>query len=255
MQHQYENLSWEDVEAAARRGTGIIIPLGSTEQHGFHLPLSTDALIAHSLSLAGCAGRDFLVAPMMPFGYRSRPLSGGGPSFPGTIPLSGNTFIQLVHEILSGLIAQGFRNLVIFSWHFENSNFAYEAGYLAAEGQDDVKIVVMEDPFDSLSSTTMDMLFDGDFPGWPAEHAGILETALMLHLAPDLVKMEKAVDDQAEYRPPYDLIPPPAAITTKSGVLYKSKRATAEMGKVAMDEICSHLGRVLDREFPELKMQ
>lgn len=252
MGYQYENLSWPKVKSAAERGAGVILPLGSTEQHGYHLPLSTDALIAHRLSLIGSSGRDFLVSPMMPFGYRSRTLSGGGPVFPGTIPLSGITFIQVVREILNGYIRQGFTKFVIFSWHFENRNFVYEAAYLATEGKEDIKIVVMEDPFDSLSDTTMNLLFDGDFPGWPAEHAGILESAVMLHLAPELVDMDRAVDDQAIYTPPYDLIPPPADITTASGVLYKSKRATVDMGKVAVDEMIAHLGRVLDREFPEL---
>jgi creatinine amidohydrolase len=188
----------------------------------------------------------------MPFGYRSRPLSGGGPAFPGTVPLTGNTFVQVIKEVLTGFIRQGFSKFVIFSWHFENRNFAYEGAYLAAEDRSEIKIVVMEDPFDSLSQVTMDLLFAGDFPGWPAEHAGILETAVVLELAPELVDMDRAVDDQAEYSPPYDVIPPPPTITSASGVLYKSKRATAEMGRAAIDEMVAHLGRVLDREFPEL---
>ncbi|MCJ7623837.1 MAG: creatininase [Anaerolineaceae bacterium] len=252
MKHRFENMTWPEAKAAAERGAGIILSLGSTEQHGYHLPLSTDALISYQLCLQGVAGRDFIVAPQLPYGYRSRPLSGGGPTFPGTIPLSGNTFVQTVREILDGFIQQGFRNLVIFSWHFENKNFAYEAAFLAAEDKQDVKIVVMEDPFDSLSESTMNLLYDNDFPGWPMEHAGILETAVVLELAPELVNMDRAVDDHAEYIPAYDLIPPPPTITTASGVLYKSKRATAGMGKVAVDEIVAHLGRVLDREFPQL---
>jgi creatinine amidohydrolase len=252
MKHQFEHLTWPEAKEAAERGAGIIISLGSTEQHGYHLPLATDALITHRLCLEGVAGRDFIVAPQLPYGYRSRPLSGGGPTFPGTIPLSGGTFVQIVKEVLNGFMLQGFRNFVIFSWHFENQNFAYEAAYLAAENRQDVKIVVMESPFDSLSESTMNLLYGDDFPGWPMEHAGILETAVVLYFAPELVNMDRAVDDQAEYIPPYDLIPPPPNITTASGVLYKSKRATVEMGRAAVDEIVTHLGRVLDREFPQL---
>ena len=113
----------------------------------------------------------------------------------------------------------------------------------------------MEAPFDSLSEETMDALYGGDFPGWPAEHASVMETSLMLRLRPELVDMAKAVDDRAEREPPYDVIPPPADMTTRSGVLFKATRGTPENGARALAEISSHLARVLDAEFPELRLR
>ena len=251
----YEHQTWAEVAAAAERGAGVILPLGAIEQHGPHLPLDTDSYLARELALAGSAGHDILVASMVPYGYRSRPLSGGGPAFPGTLSLSGSTFVAVASEILNGLIDHGFRRLLVYAWHMENQNFAYEAAYLAASGRDDVKAVVMEAPFDSLSEETMDALYGGDFPGWPAEHASVMETSLMLRLRPELVDMAKAVDDRAEREPPYDVIPPPADMTTRSGVLFKATRGTPENGARALVEISSHLARVLDAEFPELRLR
>ena len=252
---RYEHQTWPEVRAAVERGAGIVLPLGAIEQHGPHLPLDTDSFLARELVLAGSAGHDVLVAPMVPYGYRSRPLSGGGPSFPGTLSLSGATFVAVVSEVLSGLIAHGFRRLLLYSWHMENQNFAYEAAYLAAAGREGVKSVVMEAPFDSLSDETMKALYGGEFPGWPAEHASIMETSVMLHLRPDLVDMTKAVDDRVEREPPYDVIPPPAEITTRSGVLYRATQASAQKGALAFEEIAARLAQVLDAEFPDLALR
>lgn len=252
MSQLYEHLTWVEVAQAADRGAGVIVPLGAIEQHGPHLPLDTDTYLARELALAGSAGHDMLVAPMVPFGYRSRPLSGGGPAFRGTLSLSGTTFIAIVSEVVSGLVEQGFHRLLIYAWHMENQNFAYEAAYLAAGDRDNVKIVVMETPFDSLSEPTMRLLYDDDFPGWPAEHASVMETSVMLYLRPELVDMAKAVDDRVEAEPPYDVIPPPPSMTTRSGVLFKATRASQDKGAIAFEEIAAHLRRVLDAEFPEL---
>lgn len=254
MSRLYEHLTWEEVDAAAQRQAGIILPLGAIEQHGPHLPLMTDAYLAQKFALAGSLRHDFIVAPLMPYGYRSRPLTGGGPAFPATLSLSGAALVLVAKEILLGCIKQGFRKFIVYAFHMENQNFAYEAAHLAAEGVDGIKIIVVEEVFDSLTAETMDLLYGDDFPGWPAEHAGIMETSLMLYLSPEHVQMDLAVDDAAERRPPYDIIPPPPELTTRSGVLYRSTTATAEMGKVTFEEIAAHLTRICDAEFPELSI-
>jgi len=111
----------------------------------------------------------------------------------------------------------------------------------------------METPFDSFSPETMKFLYGDEFPGWPAEHASILETSLMLHLRPELVDIARAVDDRVAREPPYDIVPPPPELTTRSGVLYKATHASAEKGEHAFREITAKLADVLDVEFPELR--
>lgn len=244
----WDDLTWEEVQAAAGRDAVVIVPLGAIEQHGPHLPVDNDAYVARELALRGSGERDVVVAPLMPYGYRSRQLSGGGSDFPGTISLSGATFVAVIREVIEEILRNGFRRLVLYNCHGENSNFAYEAAWLAAAHRTEVKIVVMEFAFE-FTRETMDLLYGDDFPGWPAEHASIMETSLMLSLRPGSVHMSKAVDDQVGRRPPYELIPFSPELTSRSGALWKATQASAEKGRRVVDETLAHLGRVLDREF------
>ena len=205
-----DHLTWPEIKAAAERDAVVIVPVGSTEQHGYHLPLNTDVVLPESLAIEAGAELGSLVAPPIAYGYRSRPLSGGGEGFPGTISLSARTLMSVVEDVLVGLAASGFRRLVLLNWHYENSNFIYEAAWLARQrcGQPDLRVMVIEAAFSELSAPVMEKLFGDEFPGWDVEHAAVLETSLMLHLRPDLVLFERAVDDEARRHPAYDVVPP-----------------------------------------------
>lgn len=237
------HLTWPEVRDAAARGTVVILPVGATEQHGHHLPLNTDVVLPEQLALAVALDCDAVVAPPIAYGYRSRPLSGGGEGFPGTVSLSGRTLMALVEDVLVGLAGSGFGRLVVLNWHYENSNFVYEAAWLANERVRDPKLrmMVVEAAFSELSPEVMTALFGDEFPGWDVEHAAVLETSLMLHLAPNLVRFERAVDDEARRHPPYDVIPAPADFIPASGALWKATRASAEKGALAWPEIVSRV--------------
>lgn len=244
------DLTWPEVDAAAQRGAAVILPVGATEQHGYHLPLCTDATLAERLALEVAAALDVLVAPPVAYGYRSRPLSGGGEGFPGTVSLSARSLMALVEDVLTGLAASGFRRLVVLNWHYENSNFVYEAAWLAQQrvGAPDLRIMVVEAAFSELSPEVMDLLFGDEFPGWDVEHAAVLETSLMLHLRPDLVLFDRAVDDEAERHPPYDVVPTPADFVPRSGTLWKATRASADKGGLAWPEIANRVTRAVGDE-------
>lgn len=234
-----DELTWPDIRDAAARGAAVVVPVGSTEQHGYHLPLCTDAFLAERLGLDIAESLDLLVAPPISYGYCSRPLSGGGEGFPGTISLSGRTLMSLVEDVLVGLARSGFRRQVVLNWHFENSNFVYEAARLAQARADDpdVRIMVIEAAFSELSPQVMEILFGDEFPGWDVEHAAVLETSLMLHLRPDLVRFDRAVDDEAVRHPSYDVVPSPVDFVPESGTLWKATRASAAKGAAAWPEI------------------
>ncbi len=248
----FAELTWPEVRDAAARGAGVIVPVGSTEQHGPHLPLNTDAVLPTELGLAVAAAHDLLVAPPVHFGYRSRPLSGGGQGFPGTISLRAQTLMMTVEDVLRELLRHGFRRLVLLNWHWENQNFVYEGAWLALEGgtRTDARVMVVEQPFSELSGETMAAMFGDAFPGWDVEHAAIMETSLMLHLRPALVQFERAVDDEARRHPFYDVVPIPDDFVPASGTLWKATQASAEKGRRAWADIVAGLDAALTADLP-----
>ena len=109
MKYYMNEMRWP--EFAARKDDIIILPVGSTEQHAQHLPLSTDAVIAEKFALALAKEVNGIVMPTMSYGYKSKPLSGGGPLFPGTIDLNGETVIRMAHDILLEVVRDGFKKI------------------------------------------------------------------------------------------------------------------------------------------------
>jgi len=81
---QVAHLTWEEYASAVSDGI-LILPVGATEQHSPHLPLGVDTIIPETIALTLAERVGALVAPVLPYGYKSQPSSGGGPLFPGTM--------------------------------------------------------------------------------------------------------------------------------------------------------------------------
>ena len=99
-------MTWQ--EYAASRDHSLIVPIGSTEQHGPHLPLSVDAILADRFAELLAEEVDGVIAPVLSYGYKSKPRSGGGPLFPGTIDLNGSTLQNLLLDLLLEFVADGY---------------------------------------------------------------------------------------------------------------------------------------------------
>ena len=76
-----QEMTWQDFQKKKEEAI-VILPVGSTEQHGPMLPLSVDAIISTGLAEMVAEKVDGIVAPPICYGYKSAPLSGGGPLFP-----------------------------------------------------------------------------------------------------------------------------------------------------------------------------
>jgi creatinine amidohydrolase len=226
-----EEMTWPEVEAAAAAGLPAVLPVGSTEQHGPHLPLNTDCVLPVGIALRASERMPLVVAPAIRFGARSRPLTGGGEGFPGTLSLSVATLVSTLAEVLDGLARSGFSRIVVHNFHYENAGVLWEATEAAARRHPDARFVVMESALPELGPEEVEEIFAGDFGGWDLEHASLAETSMMMALAPELVRSELIADDRAERRPDWEVIPTPADTVPASGVLWRptgSSRAAGE---------------------------
>ena len=107
--------TWKELHEA--RVTTAIVPFGAVEQHGHHLPLGTDWLIADQMgrALAEALGEDVLLLPAMPFGNSREHMA-----FPGTITLRPATLAAVLEDIVESLRHHGIRTVIVFSAHGGN---------------------------------------------------------------------------------------------------------------------------------------
>ena len=247
---EYEWMTWPEIAAAAAADAPVVIAVGSTEQHGPHLPVSADWVVPQALLRLAAAERPFVVGPPIRLGYRSRPASGGGQQFPGTLSLRATTFIAMLEDVLEELIRTGFKRIVLYSWHFENANFVYEPAYLVSGRFPDVKIVVVENGMPDFAAADLDVLFPDGFPGLALEHAAVIETSLFEYLRPATVRMDRIVDDAPVRNVPWDVLPIDPTMSTPTGVLASATQATVAKGELLTDRIVKYIVSILDGEFP-----
>ncbi|MFR3557113.1 MAG: creatininase, partial [Paraclostridium sordellii] len=184
------NMTWQ--EFAKKKDDVIILPIGATEQHGPHLPTCVDAVLAEEFAYRIAEKINGVVAPTLSYGYKSKPLSGGGPLFPGTIDLNGATLQALVMDIIDEFVRDGFTKIFILSAHFENEAFIIEAMDLCSAKYGDKVKLLLTNWWDPMSPDVIDKVFDEvEFPGWALEHAAVTETSLMMYFAPELVREDK----------------------------------------------------------------
>lgn len=203
--------TWPEVAEQARAGFVLLIPIGSTEQHGPHLPVTTDTDIAESVA-AGAARRDdrLVVAPALAYGS-----SGEHEGFAGTLSI-GRDATELVLLELGRSASRDFACTMAVSTHGGNSVPIRRAMVrLRHEGH----------PFGCWS------------PGWTGDlHAGRTETSLMLTIAPERVRLDRA--EAGDLRPAASVWPElrtrGVRAVSANGVLGDPAGANAQEGQVLL---------------------
>lgn len=212
------------------RGRTIVWPIGSIEQHGPHLPLSVDSVLAEEFARAMAEELDGLVLPVQSVAARSMPQSGGGLLFPGTLHVNGDSLIKFLREALRSMAGLPFARLLVVNGHYENEPIIFEAiDQARQDGELDDKEVLAFSWWSLVQESWLRAEL-AEFPGWHAEHAGVTETSLMLHLRPDLVRADRPEHD----RPPRSgvyLHPIDVRQTTNNGVLSSTRGASAPLGE------------------------
>ena len=187
---RYDELSWPEMREAIARQPVVLLPFGTIEDHGPHLPINTDNVIVEALCLEAArrAPDDMLVMPVVPYGLDEHHMD-----FPGTVSVDMQTLLAYVSDVAISAARHGFTHLLVVNGHGSNAPLAdlvarrvvLETGIVCGAMSPNAAI----DP--TLAEPTLSQMRNSG-PGGVA-HAGEYETALMLHLRPDLVHMERAV--------------------------------------------------------------
>ena len=116
--YELENMSWTDYrDLITQKKPPILVPVGSIEQHGPHLPLATDSLIPAAICREVAARTGAVVAATLSYGARSTPRSGGGQHFCGTTSLDASTLIRQVRDLVREFARHGVGRLAfIGTW-------------------------------------------------------------------------------------------------------------------------------------------
>ena len=241
-------MSWQDYQEKIKNNAVVILPVGSTEEHGPHLPLGVDVILSTGFAEELAKEIGGVVAPAVMYGFKGE--TGGGPIFPGTIDLNAATLINLVHDILEELVADGVKRIFIMNGHFENEMFLLEAMDLTTKRHPDVKIVETA-WWDQIDEAMIPKIFDEvDFPGWAVEHAAIAETCLTMHFRPELVHMEKFVEEDQIRVLNYHVSPIKREIYPPRGAPSTSRSASPARGKMIVERVMQGFLKVVDEEFP-----
>lgn len=217
-----DTLTWPEVAALAATSL-LAVPLGSTEQHGPHLPLSCDSDVAAALAERLASLRDdVVVAPLLPYGS-----AGEHCGFPGTLSIGAAALELVVVELVRS--ASAFAGVVLISGHGGNFEpLAAAVACLRAEGR-------------------RVMLWAPRIPGGDA-HAGRTETSLLLALTPQHVRLEAA--EPGELRPLTAVLPElrrrGLRAVTPNGVLGDPIGACAADGRRLLDALAAGLGSAVE---------
>jgi len=236
------------------RGTVCVLPLGATEQHGPHLPLATDQLIADALAerLDAACGGQLLLMPGLPATCSEHHMA-----FAGTLTLDHQTFAAVVCQLIGSAAQHGFRRFFLLNAH--GGNMAI--GGVIAERLS-TKLPNAEVVFGTwfrMAGERLRPLVEGDYPA--VGHACEFETSLVLALRPDLVDCDAIVDDGMAPESPllrFDLLAGgptvrsvPFEQITASGVWGKPSKATAEKGHAILDRVVPIIKQVLCAHWPD----
>ncbi len=237
-----------EVEAFLREHRTVIVPTGSTEQHGPHGPLMTDALIPTEIARRMAAEVGAVVAPTISYSL-SYPHIG----FTGLVHIRIPTFMALIEDVAAALAAVGFRRIVFLNGHYDNT---YAIAYACANAAPRLPAGTHAFPlnyWDGMTPEEAAQFFD------PANglHANKAETSAVMALNPSLVDLEHA---NAEM-PPFPEVAAggPAVHTafffsspgsvyraTKSGTWGDARESNPEFGERYLDVVTRATTRLLN---------
>jgi creatinine amidohydrolase len=215
----WSELTRDEVGEAARSGAVALLPIGAIEQHGPHLPTGTDAMLAESAVAAVIARTGDVALPTLGYGCSL----GHTEHWPGTVSLSVSTVTAMVTDIGRWVRASNFEKLVVVNSHATNGP-PCQSALLTLR----YEVPTLRTRFVSLYDVTPEAqagyLVDAADP-----HANDAETSMLMHLAPGLVRGDRAVDEEDRTIDRVLTYPMPAV--TRSGVVGRPRGADVATGE------------------------
>jgi creatinine amidohydrolase len=241
------------VDTASEEGSILIVPVGSLEQHGYHLPVGTDTLLAtamaHEAAERVSDSVPVLVSPPVWTGFSPHHMP-----FGGTVTVERDELVSTLEGIADSALENGFDGLLLLNGHGGNSSLVDTAS--GSIGKDHPEAEVLSLTYFLLAAPFGDEIRDSEVGGMG--HGGEFETSLMLHLYPDLVDEDQAegtnVDEPYDTAPQDLLVGGPLSVYrpfteySESGVLGDPEAGTAEKGA----ELFSRLGDELESLLREI---
>jgi creatinine amidohydrolase len=228
-------MSWEEVKEYLERDDRIILPLGSTEEHGRHLGLGTDSIEAEAIARGAGQATNVVVAPTLNYGMALMQMG-----FPGTVSLKPPTLIAVLEDIFRSLHRHGFRRVFVVNGHGGNAASLMSAVQMVTQDLTGLRVKNFEWWTDQEAyRVVVEML--GEQVG---SHASPGETAFMLAVRPNAVKLNRLTGHDAPVKPSREIT------TTQSfaqkypdGIMGRDPgNATREVGEALLKksiEICA----------------
>jgi creatinine amidohydrolase len=234
-------LTMDEFRERVAEGRWLILPSGTCEEHGPHLPLGSDTLEAEFLARAVAEQAGALVAPALAYGACTTTRH-----FPGTIDLRLDTVEALAHDVIRGFTAHGCRKVLVLSGHAGKSHLVAlrQAALRAVEAVPGLRVLVLcvtEVPAPAHPGPD-DVTYDG--------HAASYETALVLAMEPSLVRQDRipAGGGRPAF-PPFEVLAHPERYFP-TGVMGNPSCASAEAGKRAAAHLVERIAALLTEGTP-----
>jgi creatinine amidohydrolase len=245
MKYRYEEFAWPDIKEAVAQNRVAVLPVGTVEQHGPHLPLVTDVLTATEFSRLAVESmpQQAVLLPSVYYSFNEHHLD-----FPGTIAIPGDTIIDYITHIGTSLAHHGFRKILLVNGHGSNVPFLDIAARNITNRTP--SICAMVSWWSLIPRELFTELRESEYPGGMA-HGCELETSVLLHLCPDLVQTDKAEKDINFQRTEFfywDLQSPSPVVFqewfsrySKTGTVGDPTLATAEKGRRFTEAVVTRL--------------
>ena len=246
----YDKLSWPEIREAAARQRVIVLPVGSTEQHGPHLPLDVDNFLCRRVceGAAELVPDRMLLMPQLSYGFNWHHID-----FPGTIGIAWDNYVRFILDIVKSVAHHGFKKVLIVNGHGSNRPLVEVA---ARQATMDNEVVCAAFSYFELALEAVRAVRESP-KGWVA-HADEIETSLYLYLRPEGVRRDLA-------RPENNMIPSEFwwqdldgggrigmmewwSTFSETGVLGDPTLASAEKGEVLYRAATEELAKLV-REF------